>query len=362
MHSRLGLVILIFVPVCCSPIACSLQPTIPLPADLEPQRILATGLLTPISHWLLDIGHLVPGDKATITIRSRNSPAVFVLDSSGNIMDGAQTLETLIFVADAQDDYFLLLEAPGQPSQWGSISLTVRAGQPMPERFPQVFVLNFDGADSVELSDGQVFTQLSPMDLTAFGSTDDERAFLAEIEPAIRGLICDRLNAVFVSYGMTVFESADEAGPGVFSTVYFTGDLGPPSDDLFDTTEARPATGPDGFAEPLWILYGAAGADLGNHVPDDDAIVFVGSFIGQRLLEMSINDMVNIFAHSAAHEMGHLLGLYHVFRRSDIMWGRPNVAFSRDIDFGRAQVVFGNNLVEFLFQDPDRYLRRISGL
>ncbi len=360
MNSRLICAILISAPLSCVPIAT--LPAVPTPAELLPQPIPATGRLVQISQSLLSIGHLAPGDEATITILSADSPTAFVLDTSGNIIDGAQAVSALVFLAHAEDDYYLFLESRSLTSRFDLVSLTVQADQPVPEREPQVFVLDFNGADAVELSDGKVFSQLSPMDLTAFGATSEDKAFLAELEPVVRSLIRDRLNAIFGRYEMMVFVSGDEAGVSEFSTVYFTNSVGPPSNDLFDTTEAASENGAGESEEPSLILYGAAGMDLGNRHPNDDAVVFVGSFIGQPLLETSVNDLVNILAHSAAHEMGHLLGLQHVFRRGDIMWGRPNVAFSRDIDFGRAQVMLGDYLFEFLYQDPDRYLRRINGL
>ncbi len=66
-------------------------------------------------------------------------------------------------------------------------------------------------------------------------------------------------------------------------------------------------------------------------------------------------------SHTAAHEIGHLLGLHHVLGISDIMYGRFDIGATRDLGFCRGQVVLEDGLVPFLFQDPEHYLSRVAG-
>jgi len=373
MTSRFILAIPLLALLSCVPAADELvsgrpTPAILTPAQLNPPTVWADGLFRPITQSLESIGHLVPGDEADIRVSSAASPSVFVLDTLGRMIDAAEDVGRLTFVADREDDYFILFSTSSQNTWKGKVSLRVRHDQPIVQRTPQVFLVSFDRAPSVKLSDGRTFCDLAPMDLRAFADSNDaqkrqeQEELLVRIEPLVKEYIVKRLRNVLEPYGMTVFDDPNKVADGPFSTVYFTNTVGPvwTGDDLWDTTVA-PGQDPNS-SNPQLILYGTAGGDPGNRIHDDDAIVFVGSFIGQPLLKASVNDMVNILAHTAAHEMGHLVGLQHVYRTSDIMWGRPSYAYPRDIDFGMAQVVFGTSLVEYMYQDPNRYLRRINGL
>lgn len=341
---------------------------VPTPRELASGTIPADGWFHRIPGVLLSIGHLVPGDEATISIRSDIPPNVFVLDASGSILDAAAAVTRFVFVADAESDCFLFFESARGVSVQTSVSLRIAPGQQAPPRAAQVVRLNFDATASVtipdceSLGDGQVCVGLPAMDLKAIGDTDDERAFLDLVQPLVEDLVLERLNTIFCRYGVTVVTGSDSARGQPVSTVHFTNRVGPPSEDRFDTIVDPRRSGPCTEEECSLIYYGIARADFGNHIPDDEAIVFVGSFINEPGFKTSVNDMVNILSHCAAHEIGHLLGLQHAFRRSDIMWGRPNNAFTRDIDFDRAQVSIDGYLIEFMYQDPERYLRRINGL
>ncbi|UCC30185.1 MAG: hypothetical protein JSU86_18545 [Phycisphaerales bacterium] len=298
------------------------------------------------------------GETATLSVRSRNDVNILFVASSGDIVDGDNVASSSSFVADREDEYFLYFVGGLGQRDDVSISLEVAAGDAAPTARPQYVLLDFDGTDRVELSSGVERVGLAETDLKAFGETVDERELLGQIQSTVEKLICERLQAIFAPYAIHVIMEQENAGGNSYSTVYFTQNEGPLSGDTFETVTPASATDDDDCA--ACILYGEAGPDLGNGRLDDDAIVYVGSFVG--IPPTSISDWVNLMAHAAAHEIGHLLGLQHIRRSTDIMWGRFDVGFLRDIGFGRGQVVINEQLVEFLFQNPERYLERIVGL
>jgi hypothetical protein len=332
-------------------------PPLAKPGDETPPQLRANRGFQRISYDLWWLGRRLPGDRITVTIRSLETCDMFLLDATGAILDAAHSIGGIDYVAVQEDNYYLFLHMSQSFYMPGLMSLTIEPGQPIPSPRPQVFAVDFACVEPVRLPESDELTQLSPMDLSAMGQTIEEQASLAEIQPAVERLIAERLNAIFRPYGMTVMRvTPNEPITDEHSTVHFTNDPGGPSDSPFDTTLIQQ----DGVE--IYVAYGVAEWDPGNRIPDDDAVVFVGSYLDQSGLLVSTNDLVNILAHSAAHEMGHLVGLMHVFRRSDIMWGEPNVAFTRQLDLGRGQVMFGGwrsedlYAIPFIYQDPDKYL------
>lgn len=350
------------------PLACSTGVSIPdglpTPADFSPRALPTDGRSRVISTDLWSIGSLDMGDWLTVIIDADSAPDIYFLAEDGAIVDAGGATRSASFFVQESGKYYLLL-VPTDSELLGKITVEVDSDQKPPQRNQQVFVIDFGGSDGsvspLPKGDGspcQASHALCPFDLADMAPDGDKESedFLRGLQPLVESLVVERLCAIFGESGIEIsLDPPADLAEDSYSTVFFTSNIGPESANSFDSTKS---------ASGRQILYGAAPLDLGNGVADDDAIVFFGSFAHQEGLLTSVGDLVNILSHAAAHEMGHLLGLQHVFRLSDIMWGEPTATFTRDIDFCRGQVVFGDatfEFVEFLYQDPTRYLKTLLG-
>lgn len=392
------------------PLACGMEPNspsrLPKPADFSPTRLAINGEWRDISNDLWSIGPLAAGEEVTVRMFALQLSDVYFLADDGTIVGAAGRTRKAAFFVREPDSYYILL-VPSGGSLDGTISVNRRRLDTAPDtQGPQVFVLDFDGTDVATppcpdecVPCEEYHCGLKAFDLSAMASqTDDEnRDFLSGIQPLVTELVAERLRDIFSDFNVEIRMVPPEQHAQAYSTVFFTNEEGSGcKGNSFETV-----------GENI-VLYGVAAQDLGNSRRDDNAFVFFGSFIGpdgNQGIETSVGDLVNIIAHAAAHEMGHLLGLQHVRRLSDIMWGHPTTAFTRKIFLGRGQVVLGSGgfglasdaagspthgecqppensvngndklftrqqqtgtesgstLLSFLFQDPERYLESILG-
>ncbi len=205
--------------------------------------------------------------------------------------------------------------------------------------------------------------------------TPDQLEFLESIDDIIRGQIVDRVRAIYADSPVIVFEEGDLLPEGPISTVTFNGERVLAEDqDVIDA--ALPAPDPTRPQCQVRVIFGevlprGASQDSGNQAAEDDASVYVGSLTGrgeecQTSVINSLNNVVLTLSQTAAHEIGHLLGLRHV-EQIDIMNRSATLAFQRELDLVRGQVQFDrpangtvvSEVLTTIIQDPDRYLNAV---
>lgn len=196
----------------------------------------------------------------------------------------------------------------------------------------------------------RVVIDFEPDYLIASEFTEAEKASLREISETVRLGIFDRLRSVFNGTPIEIHDAADGIPEAPFSRITFTQDrmTVDPGDETIPTDSVAPlaASGESGCDEVVVfgeVMPRGARIDTGNRVLDDEAFVYVGSFAGQSpdcrtATFNSVNHLVFGLARTAAHEIGHLIGLRHV-PGFDIMQRSPDLSAQRDLSFERGLIV-----------------------
>lgn len=182
---------------------------------------------------------------------------------------------------------------------------------------------------------------LDPVD-----GTDDDRAVLEGLASTVQTEVLDMLRDIFAGTPIHII-GADETPPEEpFSTLTFLPDR-VIADDQDALDAALPELDPTRPQCQVRVIFGeilprGAAEDVGNRIPDDDAVVYVGSFQGRgrecwTAVINSVNNIVFAIAQTGAHEIGHLVGLVHV-EQIDLMNRSATLAFLRELDLLRGQV------------------------
>lgn len=169
-----------------------------------------------------------------------------------------------------------------------TVHLGIEAGYGVAPSRPQVLVLNFNGASSVQIGSRPAIR------VPAFDA--------AVISPELAGYTNDMIAWVLETV------RGDFAGLNV--DVYLSGDplipVGPRSTVHFGTRDDR-------------LLGLADRIDPYNSLLDDEAIVYTDSFALFMALSPAAEQIAQALANVASHEAGHLLGLRHTADPSGIM-------------------------------------------
>lgn len=180
------------------------------------------------------------------------------------------------------------------------IRVTLGADNP-PVPSGQIVYINFHGGDDIWIG-GDFYSHLLP--LSSINSTLNAEELSQRI--------IDLMRLDYFQFNLDIISSYEQQEPhGDHSTVYITG-----SDDNYF-----------GLAEST---------DWYNADQDDIAIVFGGALYDKN---MSFDQLAQMIANVASHELGHLLGLVHTEDDTELMDAvTPSNLLDEDQDFHRAEL------------------------
>ncbi len=259
-----------------------------------------------------DLGSLQAGDHVRVQLEVTFGdllPTTAIFDVEGrlfvtNPVDtvGSRSFEFSEIVRHDSPHYFLGIAEEFGTQTAGSYELIVtitRDGQ-VPAPRAQIIVLDFDGGQTVIDNVGTF--NLSPFSAADVDFDDDQTDELIHT-------IYQTFDENFLPYDVVVLTTEDERPDEPYSVIHFGGR----DPDLF------------GISENI---------DFYNRDPEDQAIIFVGSFVGVFGTEPTLEQMGVALGNVGSHEAGHLLGLNHVFDPYALMDStHPPDAFRENQDF-----------------------------
>ncbi|NOT01733.1 MAG: hypothetical protein HOP29_14015 [Phycisphaerales bacterium] len=307
--------------------------------DLPP--VAMNGRPVALENDIAVLGTLQAGDVVRLRVDGDGVQRVLILtddetsDATGVMVGGGPGNAGFQFRAARTARHFVFVQSEPSADRIRA-TLSAEAGDPsyMPPSSQRVVVRFDDGF----LSEPGLFDPTT--------GTDDQRAFLDSISDPVREQIVERLRDIFDGTPIQILEDGDDPAEP-FSVVTIS-----PERVTADSGElAADAIQPPDTSRPECldvvvfgeVLPSGSGLDPGNQVLNDEAVVYVGSFQGrgetcQTAAINSVNNIVLGISQTAAHEIGHLVGLHHS-ALIGIMDRSVSLAFQRELDFDRAQIL-----------------------
>lgn len=348
----------------CGVIFPQLNPTNPF-TDLP--AIALDGKAVDLTADIVPLGELATDRVIRVLVEGESVRSVLILIAdeqsvdSGVIAGGGPANEAFDYRIGREGRYFVFVRFDPSVAQSERVgTITVDDGDPNFSPAPQIVQLIFDPQF---LTNPGLF---DPQD-----GTPEELEFLEGISTLIMEDVTARVQAIFEGTPIQIVSADEDVTGQTVSRVFFMPDRVLAEDqDFFDA--AQPAPDPTRPQCQQRVIFGevlprGVDVDLGNQILDDDAAVYVGSFQGRgrecwTAIINSVNNVVLSISHTAAHEIGHLVGLEHV-EQIDIMNRTATIAFFRELEFQRGQIqvdrqVNGEIVTEVLttvIQDPAIY-------
>jgi len=332
----------------------------------------------------------VPLDGTARTLRA-NVASLGEL-SAGDVVrvrvSGSNVQAVLLLLADSRDAEVAALAGGGPANAFFDYSVQITGTYFVFIQFDAAVdapraTLEAAPGDTAATTPAQQYVRVSFADdfLTGPGlfdpvdGTESDRELLDSLSPLVLTGIVERLRIIFENSPIVILGPDDPAPDGPFSELTYLPDR-VEADNQSIVDAALPPADPTRPQCQTRVVFGEvlpSGTlqDTGNRVHDDQAVVYVGSFQGRgrecwTSAVNSMDSMVLTLAQTGAHEIGHLVGLYHV-EQIDLMNRSATLAFLRELGLARGQIqlerVINGAVVGEVFpaivQDPDVYFQTV---